>query len=81
MLCFGLDLIYELALPRIGNLLVGGGQRSDSNSCIGFGAGFPRTLVFGVTLDQFGGRSPPRRRRAPDELESARPSQPLGSVT
>jgi len=26
-------------------------------SCIGFGAGFLGTLLFGVTLDQFGGAS------------------------
>jgi MFS family permease len=27
-------------------------------SCIGFGAGFLGTVLFGVTLDQFGGTSP-----------------------
>jgi len=43
--------VFAVAAPRYGGATIG------LYSCIGFGAGFLGTLLFGVTLDQFGGTS------------------------
>jgi predicted MFS family arabinose efflux permease len=43
--------VLAVAAPRHGGATIG------LYSCIGFGAGFLGTLLFGVTLDQFGGTS------------------------
>ena len=41
--------VLAVAAPRYRGATIG------LYSCIGFGAGFLGTLLFGVTLDQFGG--------------------------
>src|SRR5258708_661950 len=43
--------VVAVAAPRYRGATIG------LYSCIGFGAGFLGTLLFGVTLDQFGGTS------------------------
>ena len=43
--------VLAVAAPRYRGTTIG------LYSCIGFGAGFLGTLLFGVTLDQFGGTS------------------------
>jgi MFS family permease len=43
--------VLAVAAPRYGGATIG------LYSCIGFAAGFLGTLLFGVTLDQFGGTS------------------------
>ncbi len=43
--------VLAVAVPRLRGATIG------LYSCIGFGAGFLGTLLFGVTLDQFGGTS------------------------
>jgi len=43
--------VLAVAAPRYRGATIG------LYSCIGFGAGFLGTLLFGVTLDQFGGTS------------------------
>jgi predicted MFS family arabinose efflux permease len=45
--------VLAVAVPRYRGATIG------LYSCIGFGAGFLGTLLFGVTLDQFGGTSHP----------------------
>jgi MFS family permease len=43
--------VLAVAAPRYRGATIG------LYSCVGFGAGFLGTLLFGVTLDQFGGTS------------------------
>jgi MFS family permease len=43
--------VLAVAAPRYRGATIG------LYSCIGFGAGFLATLLFGITLDQFGGTS------------------------